>query len=376
MKKTVNMIIEKVDSLLIGISILLIFTSFEFYDMNINGGWYQQSIPDLGGASINDITFLDSLTGFAVTNKNSSGIGYILKTSNGGDNWHVNLENSSGVLRRIIFINYDVGYVCTDYFPFLKTTNGGINWITLGAPTGFNDMSVINEDTILLVRSGGFDGGLYRTTNGGNSWHYLYDFGPSYNPNKIYMYNKDIGFVCERINNPSFTLFKTTNGGINWTWLTDNNFLDMYFVDSLTGWKVRGPIKKTKDGGLNWVTQDFPQNPQLRNDMSDISVLSRDTLFGVNGYIWLSPYTARGIVYKTTNGGLNWGYQLPDTNINIFQYFNINFATKLHGWAYLFTNGIHTTTGGSDTTIYTGIVNNYQTINDFILEQNYPNPFN
>ncbi|MBM4159075.1 MAG: T9SS type A sorting domain-containing protein, partial [Ignavibacteria bacterium] len=233
------------------------------------------------------------------------------------------------------------------------------------------------EDTILLVRSGGFDGGLYRTTNGGNSWHYLYDFGSSANPNKIYMYNKDIGFVCNIIT-PDLYLYKTTNGGINWTHLSGGSFGELYFIDELTGWKAQSNIKMTIDGGLNWIAQQLPQNPNIIvNRIDDIAVLNKDTLFGVRGSLYIPELNSYyGIIYKTTNSGLNWGYQLTDTSIHISHYKNINFINDKHGWAYKLIDGIHTTTGGSDTTIYTGIVNNYQTINDFILEQNYPNPFN
>ena len=29
------------------------------------------------------------------------------------------------------------------------------------------------------------------------------------------------------------------------------------------------------------------------------------------------PGNYRGIIWKTTNGGINWGYQIPDTSIHI-----------------------------------------------------------
>ena len=39
--------------------------------------------------------------------------------------------------------------------------------------------------------------------------------------------------------------------------------------------------------------------------------------------------------------------------------------------------GVHSITGGSDTTFYTGIEQNQQTLPEtFTLEQNFPNPFN
>jgi hypothetical protein len=80
----------------------------------------------------------------------------------------------------------------------------------------------------------------------------------------------------------------------------------------------------------------------------------------------------------TTNGGINWGYQLPDTHyINILEYSKIHFFNTKHGWAYwALGKGVHTTTGG-DSTIYVGINNQNEILpEEYTLEQNYPNPFN
>ena len=76
-----------------GITILIIFyfavlgflIGFNFQGSR-TGGWYQQWLPNLNGRSITDMTFLDSLTGYAVTDGNNSTTGYIIKTTNGGDN--------------------------------------------------------------------------------------------------------------------------------------------------------------------------------------------------------------------------------------------------------------------------------------------------
>jgi hypothetical protein len=98
----------------------------------------------------------------------------------------------------------------------------------------------------------------------------------------------------------------------------------------------------------------------------------------VGGFIYYPYPKWRGIIYKTTNGGINWGYQLPDTSFGISLFGYIKFVDKQRGWAYGFdTKIIHTTTGGSDSTFFTGIINNNNSlIRNFNLYQNYPNPFN
>ncbi|MBZ0202280.1 MAG: hypothetical protein K8I03_04610, partial [Ignavibacteria bacterium] len=59
-------------------SILFFFIGFNFSDVMV-GNWYQQWMPDLGNNRISDITFVDSLVGYAVTRTNSGyGTNYIL----------------------------------------------------------------------------------------------------------------------------------------------------------------------------------------------------------------------------------------------------------------------------------------------------------
>ncbi len=82
------------------------------------------------------------------------------------------------------------------------------------------------------------------------------------------------------------------------------------------------------------------------------------------------------MLYRTTNGGDNWLFQIPDTTINIFQYLNIQFINKNIGWAYGGPRGIHTTNGG-DTTFLVGVKQISSRVpKQFKLYQNYPNPFN
>jgi hypothetical protein len=84
----------------------------------------------------------------------------------------------------------------------------------------------------------------------------------------------------------------------------------------------------------------------------------------------------RGILYRTTNGGNNWFFQIPDTSFGIQGFGPIQFINKNIGWANSNLTGIHTTNGG-DTTWLTGIKKISNNVpKDFKLYQNYPNPFN
>jgi len=337
-------------------------------------GWYQQNMTGLSGRSITGMTFTDSLTGYAVTSGSSTSMGYILKTTDGGDNWFKKDSINAG-FNKIQFINSDTGFASLKLDRLYKTTNGGENWFYITQDIWPNDMHVLNNDTIYLVSEYDYWGGVFRTTNGGQTWQTIFNAGTINNPDKIYMYNKDIGFICRT----GTSFFKTTNGGINWIQITGyGTFSDICFVDSLTGWKCQGIIQKTTDGGYTWTTQQLPQGGIISTiSMINLHCVNRDTIWGVGGQVYIPTPNKRGIIYKTTNGGINWGYQLPDTHlVNIWQYTYINFVDNLKGWSYL-KNGVRTVTGGMDTTIYTSVNNNISISNqNYELFQNYPNPFN
>jgi photosystem II stability/assembly factor-like uncharacterized protein len=370
--------LNRLTDLLFYLALLLFIIGFSFTD-NPVGNWYQQFMPNLNGRSVTDITFLDSLTGYAVTNNFSpSDTGYILKTTNGGDNWIINATLNRN-FTRIQFINNDTGFVCggtgggTPYI--YKTTNAGSNWFVLSTfgCSMWRDMFALNNDTIWAVDNVSLCGGVFRTTNGGVSWQNQGSFG-SYNPEKIYMFNRNIGFITKDFGSSSH-IYKTTDSGANWSIIVSNDyFTDMYFADSLTGWKcsVFG-MKKTTDGGFNWVTQVLPYGGIIQsNGIGSFSNINRDTIWGNGGSV-LYPNNRYGfILNKTTNGGANWLFQIPDTSFFRGASF-VEFTDRLHGWAY---GNIHTTTGG-DTIFYTPVQQiSISVPKNFILGQNYPNPFN
>ena len=352
--------------------LIFLFLSFSFdADSPPLSGWYQQFLPDINGASINDITFTVSLNGYAVTNIGGSS-SYMLKTSNGGDNWIVKFTHNQQ-FQRIIFINSNTGFT-NAFMKIFKTTNAGENWSAIDLPGIFgDDMFVLNEDTIWLAESTSTFGGIYRTTNGGLTWTIQFQYGGT-NPDKIYMYDRNLGFMKR-----GTALFRTSNSGVNWTEINSLGFKDIYFIDSLTGWKAWYYFFKTTDGGNTWVQKPLPPEGSfiLISGINNFSLVNEDILWGVGAEAFYGSGKYRGMIYKSTDGGESWGYQIPDTSINLGIYTFMKFINKLNGWSYSTIGGVHTVTGGGDTTIYvemkpisTEIPGGYR------LHQNYPNPFN
>lgn len=381
-----NKFLNKLSTLLLYVSILSFTIAFNFSDHG-NGGWQLQTLPFLNDRDIRDMVFTDSITGYGITKgPNNGDSDYVIKTTNSGNNWFT-VYTTHSAMNKIKFINSNTGFICgsKDWGVsglVIKTTNGGYNWNFLNTSFAleFRDMSVFNGDTIWVTDPNGFNGGIYRTNNSGLNWFtQFYTFGG--NPNYIYMYNSQVGFMSK-----SDFLFKTSNGGFNWTVLSSQNgFTNMFFVDTLTGWKTgyntNINFSKTSDGGITWIIQTVinPNYLNMFGSIGSFSNIGKDTIYGVGAGVEYPNLQARGIVHKTTNGGENWYFQIPDTSFRIRGMSMPNFLNNFTGWAYSISNkGIYTNTGGDS--IYIPITkiksNNILVVDSYSLFQNYPNPFN
>ena len=309
-----------------------------------------------------------------MTNSNSMLQEYILKTTNGGDNWSINYTystpNSNWSFFKIAFINSNTGFAFS-WFEMFKTTNKGDSWTKIDYNISCEDFAVITEDTILAVSASGFEGGVYRSTNGGYNWQLIWTNGTSGNPSRIYMYDKNMGYIQDQ--NFNNDMRKTTNGGFNWISVTGEKFTSIKFFNNNTGWKVSDSLKKTTDGGNSWMTQRTPKIGNYFDNFTDLSILNENTVWMVGRRNFSKPP-----IYKTTNSGLNWGYQIPDSNLQIFSFRYIQFVNPKKGWTSALQSKLfHTTTGGNDTTFFTGIKLVPNLVPEmFSLGQNYPNPFN
>lgn len=348
-----------------------------------NGFWQQQFIPNLNNRPISGITFADSLTGYAITGDNSVGdTNYIVKTTDSGNSWNI-IYSVYRDLNRVIFLNKDTGFVSGGYNTsgsyLIKTTNGGINWNQITTPSAqyINDMHVLEPDTFWIMDESIPTNNIYKTTNGGASWVLQYSNTSSLR--KMYFYNNKIGFMCT-----TFDLYKTTDGGFNWAQIPgERGFSDIYFADSLTGWKANDTMKKTTNGGFNWVKQTLPTggNISIFSGIYNFTNINKDTIWAVGGTINFSNGSNRGFLYRTNNGGDNWLVHIPDTSYKITGFYDVRFLNKNTGWGFgglpvgIYRN-IHTTNGG-DTTFLLGLqqVSN-EVPREFKLYQNYPNPFN
>jgi len=334
---------------LIFLELIFLFLATTFSSNPPPPGWYQQSLPV--SDQINDIFFLDSLNGWLVTPN-----GYILNTQNGGDNWSIQ-KDSAGNLYSVQFMDSQTGYVLGNgnHGIIYKTTNSGSNWNLTHDfnPAGiFRDMSFVNKDTGWVCSVDNFDGGVFKTTDGGNSWVQQFNYGPN-NPHKIFFINTDTGWTS---NGSGRKLYKTINGGMNWNlqYTFSSDIGDVFFNNSNEGFISSARMYKSTNGGNNWT-----------QSQSDVAGDKIDFVSDLTGWAGVNFF----LVSKTTDGGINWYYQSSP----IFNNSSINGVDSLRAWAG--GNGLVRTTDGGGLVMIVKQIST-EIPSGFTLYQNYPNPFN
>lgn len=326
-------------------------------------GWYQQTLPVTN--TVSDISFVDSLRGWAITERNG-GDAYILHTSDGGNSWSIQLQQVL-LLAAIQFLDNNTGYVVGSSPPgiVLKTTNGGSNWFNISNLPAYPllDVKFVNKDTGWVCSDDSFDGGVFKTTNGGNNW--IRQTTPSQIlPIKLFFLNSDTGWALS--GGSGGHISKTINGGTNWSFLNNTSGIerDLFFLNNDTGWVISGGsgqngITKTTDGGANWFVQLDPTPfGSAPNSIYSYS----------NSKSWIAAlrFTILSLANDST-----WGKQSVPSGFPSFNAIQMTHTNIGYSGGSIF---VKTDDGGG---LITGIENNVETISgSFTLYQNYPNPFN
>jgi len=277
----------------------------------------------------------------------------LLKTTNGGINWIILNLNFPYQNMRCYFIDLNTGWVSGRNI--YKTTNGGVNWVTQvinDSSYSINWFCFINQYTGWATYSRNSwppSGGIYITTNGGINWQVQKSSADYYQC--VQFINNQTGFIAGYA-----SVYKTTNAGVVWSSNSGANGVRLSFSSADTGWITSSSVKKTTDGGLNWVYQQSGSTGQY----SGIKALT-----GLLGFA-----ICNSDIIKTTNGGVNWEKIYTNSSC-LFN--DMYFYDTLVGWVVSNGGKIFKTLNGG----ITGIVNQESSLTkSILLYQNYPNPFN
>ena len=265
----------------------------------------------------------------------------IYHTGDFGASWH---SQSADVYRDyfdVFFLNELDGWICGRGGVIWNTTNGGDTWTrqNLAGPKFATRIQFAD------ARHGWAAGGeaiILKTADGGATWTMWILPNPPYPGDSVDFYG--VAYVdslrgwAAAGRFPEGDSFRRGQGYIvkltvsgdtlaNVLQLRDtvNDFFDVDFVDTLTGWVVGGndvtmaaAVLHTTDGGANWVGQSMPAAATLLRAVKFVSPMQG----------WACG--RNGTIVHTSDGGATWVRQATDVDTTLF---DIDFADSLSGMA-------------------------------------------
>jgi len=267
-----------------------------------------------------------------------TGNGKIYRTTDGGFNWQLQFYDTSMTK----FMNYlemfdemngmAMGDAPSNDKPalFLKTTNGGVDWISQ------NDTSLIG-----LVS--------------GDIWR------------RVDFVDINTGYFFSSGESPQ-KLYKTSNSGKNWDVINDTIYcavMKSYDENIFLGEDTDGTIYRTLDGGQNWESENW-------NFLS--WALDIEFTPGNPSNVWCGSFA----LSFSSDTGKTWVKEFDNQDGIIY---DIVFTDENTGWFFsggggTLSNIYRTTNGGHGGIVSVDDNESNLLIDNYILEQNYPNPFN
>ena len=285
----------------------------------------------------------------------SSGDG-VYKSVDGGDTWtHLGLENTKHISQvRIHPSDSDIIYVSAQGSPYAgtedrgiyRTYDGGKNWekvLYVDANSGAVDLAIdYNNPRILYasfwdhqrlpwyVRSGGEGSGIWKSTDGGDTWKKLNQGLPKSVMGKIgvTVSRANPKLVYAIIESEEGGLYRSDDAGESWRLVNDDRVLrarSWYYMhiyadpsDENVVYVLNAPMMKSIDGGKTFVNIPVPH--------------------GDNHYLWINPKDSDIMINSNDggsnisfNGGKSWSTQ---KNQPTSQFYRVNVDNRFPYWVY------------------------------------------
>ncbi len=249
--------------------------------------------------NLNKVYFVNDSAGFILGNN-----GLLLKTINGGNSWEILTLTVQHNLTAISFANEEVGFING-----LKTTDGGTTWIPQVSSEDYGLLYAYTENRILAGHGTSFNGLIYESNDGGQSWDTIYNFGGLTMFNDCDFVNPNVGYVSSWY---SGHLFNTTDAGVTWnelvidevdgnSWASDD-FRSVAFPSQAIGLVThQSGVLKTPDAGITW-SEIKPAG--INTGFYPQSILAPST----NRYILVGSGNTTPFekIYETFDGGSSW----------------------------------------------------------------------
>ncbi|MFH2142911.1 MAG: PKD domain-containing protein [Bacteroidota bacterium] len=286
-------------------------------------------------------------------------------------------KSGSGRINCIEFhpTNQNIFWVGSPSGGVWKTTDGGNSWITTtdDLPSiGISDIAVdpSNPD-ILYVATGDGDAsdtysiGILKSIDGGATWNTTglsNNITDYYNFRRILVNPNSTNIVIATSNNG---IYRTTNSGTNWTLVISDNFKDIEFMPGnpnvvyATTYDYSGYalIYKSVDGGANFSDISAGIDNEFVNRIELAVTPENPSVI----YALCSDVNTDGFYafYKSSNGGTNWTLMSDYNLLNLLGWSETGDDSGGQGW-YDLSLAVSPT---NENEVYTGGVNIWKSTN-------------
>ena len=271
--------------------------------------------------------------------------------------WELKFSVTGKVFKDVSFATPMVGYIVTELGAVYKTTDGGNNWTSVmnfGFPYYWYGVDALSADTVVISgfnNQGDIHSGVVRWSfNGGTSWTndiiLRIPSGVGW-LSHIHFFDSNKGIVSAEF---SGGMHYTTNGGkdtTSWQYVQVNSDLGWFAgnidTDSSGNIFTTGiHFAHSSDYGVNWTS-----GPPADNVFDGGVDFLEDLLTGMTGGGQISAPVS-GWTHKTTNGGQSWSqrlYSFPYP-IRAVKLLNDTLGLAFGGNLYQEAGGIYVTTDG------------------------------
>ena len=230
----------------------------------VDGGESYQDLMSGTTAYLKNISFRDSLNG--ITFRSYSPInGAIFYTDDGGEHWQeATVHNSSEhfILRDFAWADGLNGWITGQVPTLLRTYDGGVNWHEFPTNSaGFLKISIPDPDHIFATTT---SRSVVTSTDNGITWQDISTGQTNAEAAYLFMFTDSLtGYIVNFIpDEGKYKFMKTNNGGSSWNevnYLPSRKIVSMSFADNLSGMMSLDDytVLVTHDGGESWTAANF-----------------------------------------------------------------------------------------------------------------------
>ena len=196
--------------------------------------------------------------------------------------------------------NPDVVFAGVEYI--YKSQEGGYNWDTVSiCPANFITFNPSNPDTMYFTFGlGSYSDGLYRSVDGGNSWHVL--FWMTY-ANSVIIPSWPEGIIIT--GSKGYGVYRSDDYGNNWYAMNDSlDNLNILSLSTISPFGRTPIILAGTDSGIYRYINDY----WIKTNAPNLTVPSIAMYNDVNPIIWsaIDGGSWSDGVYKSTDFGVTW----------------------------------------------------------------------